>query len=206
QVSLTVMLAGKKFFYCLNGKWRDTKAFMQRSHKFRQFRMPTTLDPKLARAMVNLAKPEKGDRLLDAFCGSGGLLIEAGLLGLKATGVELDEKVFNGCRQNLESFGLKDFKLVNEDFLKAKFAEKFDAIVTEPPFGRSAKVSEKNLELFYKKMFDKLHELLKPSALLVLSLPMHNKRLYSNKFICLKHFSLRVHKSLTKHFFVLKKK
>lgn len=206
EVDLTALIQGKKLLFCLNGKWRNTKAFLKRSNKFRPFTLPTSISPELARALVNLGRAKKGGSLLDPFCGSGGILIEAGLICCNATGIEFDERVFEGCRKNLGFTGIKNIELMNEDFLKAGLKKKFDAVVTEPPYGRSAGLFGYGLNELYEKTINKVHELLKPKGLLVITFPKPIKKLFSNKFSILGHYVIRVHKSLERHVFIAERK
>jgi tRNA (guanine10-N2)-dimethyltransferase len=205
EVDLTALIQGKKLLFCLNGKWRNTKAFLKRSNKFRPFTLPTSISPELARALVNLSRVKKGESLLDPFCGSGGILIEAGLTGLKARGIEFDERVFDGCRKNLKFYGMRA-ELMNEDFLKAGLKKKFDAVVTEPPYGRSAGLFGYGLNELYEKSVNKIHGLLKPKGFLVITFPKPIKKLFSNKFSILGHYVIRVHKSLERHVFIAERK
>ncbi|MBW2993758.1 hypothetical protein KY317_04250, partial [Candidatus Woesearchaeota archaeon] len=62
---------------------------------------PVSLNPKLARAMVNLTGIRKGI-ILDCFCGVGGILVEAGLIGLKPVGYDIDQRMTDASRINLE--------------------------------------------------------------------------------------------------------
>jgi len=53
------------------------------------FRFPAKFHPPVARALVNgYTKP--GDRVLDPFCGSGSLLVEAAVAGRNAIGTDVD--------------------------------------------------------------------------------------------------------------------
>ncbi len=45
------------------------------------------MSPKLARCMVNLTGVKENDLVLDPFCGTGGILIEAGIMGARVIGV-----------------------------------------------------------------------------------------------------------------------
>ncbi|HPF95057.1 MAG: hypothetical protein KC582_03210 [Candidatus Magasanikbacteria bacterium] len=60
------------------------------------------LPPKLARMMVNIAQPKNA--LLDPFCGSGTVLMEAILLHptIKITGSDIDQKQVGGALMNLD--------------------------------------------------------------------------------------------------------
>ena len=62
------------------------------------------LPPKLARLMVNLAGAEvEGKALLDPFCGSGTVLMEAALVGYaKQIGSDIDPRQVSGSKQNID--------------------------------------------------------------------------------------------------------
>lgn len=120
----------------------------------RPFFSPTSLQPQLARALINLSGA--GREVLDPFCGTGGILLEACSLGLRATGVELDARVFEGCNENLWFFGC-DASVFNEDFLDWR-GGRFEAIVTDLPYGKSTALFGKALEDLYAKSFAKMRE------------------------------------------------
>jgi len=67
---------------------------------------PSTLPAKLARAMVNLTGIKKGT-LLDPFCGTGGILIEAGLMNLKPVGFDIEYPMINKARKNMKQYKIK---------------------------------------------------------------------------------------------------
>ena len=66
---------------------------------------PTSLHPLLARAFINLTGIRRGT-LTDPFCGSGGILIEAGLMGLSPRGYDIDKEMLEKARINLQKFHL----------------------------------------------------------------------------------------------------
>jgi len=99
------------------------------------------LPPKIARIMVNLALGKnftKDQVLLDPFCGSGNILMEASMLGLKIIGTDLSTDQLEGTRKNLNWLGVKNFSLLNLDATQI-FKEldiKINYIVTEPFMGK----------------------------------------------------------------------
>jgi len=98
------------------------------------------LPPKIARILVNLAiknTDPKGKVLLDPFCGSGTILMEAGLLGLSLIGNDLDMGQLTGAKRNLNWLGLSA-ELFNADAVKVSFQIKkpVDFIATEPYMGK----------------------------------------------------------------------
>ena len=111
---------------------------------------PHELDWKLARAMINLIGLKEGETLCDPFCGTGTILLEAEIMGIKAIGVDFDEKMCDITRQNLKVNGF-DSKVINGDFSKfTTMEDKFDAIVTDLPYGTASKSSENPQELIKK--------------------------------------------------------
>ena len=90
------------------------------------------MHPKLARAMVNLLYPAK--TITDPFCGTGGILIEAGLLKLQPIGIDIDKRMINATKTNLKKYKIKA-KLKQADALTVKAKN----IATELPFGRNTK-------------------------------------------------------------------
>ncbi len=111
--------------------------FMQRRPRRRPFFHPSAMPAKLARCMVNLAKPQKNDLFLDPFCGTGSFLIEAGLLGCKVLGSDAKRHMVKGSLRNLKFFGLKCEGLLVADAKHLPLKE-VDCITTDPPYGRSA--------------------------------------------------------------------
>lgn len=98
------------------------------------------LPPKIARILVNLAvgaNDPEGKTLLDPFCGSGTILLEAGVLKMNLIGNDLDPAQIAGARRNLDFFGLKSKLLAYEAAaLSDHLKEEIDFIATEPYMGR----------------------------------------------------------------------
>ena len=167
----------------------DPKEFMKRDPKARPVFNPTSLKPKLARLLVNLSGIKPGERLLDPFCGVGGILIEASLMGIDATGIEIDKRWADGARKNLDYYRLKA-NVINADFLEWEDG-RFDAIVTDLPYGRSSKLKG-DMETFYKNAFKKMEKL---SKKLVVMGPMDLSSLLDGWELD-EVVKMRVHKSL----------
>lgn len=100
-------------------------------HK-RPFFYPGSMNPKLARCMVNLSRIREGELLLDPFCGTGGILIEAGLIGCKLVGSDIYWKMQNGTAINLDYYGIKDYRTFHLDVRELKMYEKVASVVTDP--------------------------------------------------------------------------
>ena len=93
----------------------NKKHFEESKPHKRPFFYPGSMSPKLARCMVNLSRVKEGQLLLDPFCGTGGILIEAGLIGCKVVGSDIYWKMKNGTSINLDYYGITDYRTFNLD-------------------------------------------------------------------------------------------
>jgi len=172
----------------------EIQSIQHRHPNKRPFRAPTTLNPKLARALINLSGVEKGT-LLDPFCGTGGILIEAGLLNYKILGYDISKELLTKCEFNLKYYNIKNYKLKNKDALTKH--HKTNAIVTDLPYGRcSLKKGKKLYEDFLNNIKVKVAVLVFPNRI-----PKIPKR-----FKIINKFKLYVHGSLTRNIIILKHK
>lgn len=152
------------------------------------------LPPKLAKMMLNIAARTRDISQLhiyDPFCGSGTMLIEAGLLGTKkATGSDLARAAVDDANKAVVwARGQFDFGTLVDIFCHDATVlprhikpESVDVIVTEPFLGRPLRAGERStpeekLELvsLYKKMLAALFPLLAPGGVVVLALPFQTK-------------------------------
>ena len=100
------------------------------------------LPPKIARIMVNLAARGQSGTLLDPFCGTGTILMEAMLTGLSVLGSDNDQAAIDGTRANLEwlshTYSLKpdSYQLITADATHiSEHVQSVDFIATEPYLG-----------------------------------------------------------------------
>ena len=169
---------------------------------------PSTLMPLLARAMVNLARTSRNGTLLDPFCGVGGILIEAGLIGAKPIGVDIDAKMIDGARQNLEAFGVKDYQLLVGDARHLNVPE-VGAVATDPPYGRQATTAGVELKEVYGGALPSIAQVLKRKGYVCITSPAGLELegiAQSAGLRMIEKHEQRVHKSLTRSIYVMKKK
>jgi tRNA (guanine10-N2)-dimethyltransferase len=191
--------------------WKAEKArFLQREPIKKPAFHPTSLKPKLARLLVNLSRAKEKQLLLDPFCGTGSVLIEAAILGMKPIGIDIDAKMIKGSETNLKFYKLKA-KLLQGNALELEKVFKknsIDAIATDPPYGRSTFVGAKSLVALYRGFFSSAHKVLKPKKYLSLLYPhyINAKQLASRKQWKITFESeMYVHGGLTRKFMVLQK-
>lgn len=133
------ILTGKSFILGLKLAEIKSKPFTERGPRKKVFFHPTAMPAKLARCMVNLSQPKKGDLILDPFCGTGAFLIEAGLIGCRTIGFDADRRMVEGSVQNLSFYGLDPEGMAVADARSLPFADSsVDCVVTDPPYGISA--------------------------------------------------------------------
>ncbi|WP_295721801.1 TIGR01177 family methyltransferase [uncultured Methanobrevibacter sp.] len=181
--------------YILNKKYfQDFKP-----HK-RPFFHPGCMSPKLARCMVNLSRIKEGQLLLDPFCGTGGMLMEGGLIGARVVGTDIDWNMKNGSAINCEYAGVKDFKTYKVDINELKMYELCDAVVTDPPYGISTTTGGRD-DLIFKDFLLAIKRNMKDDALLVMASPHFvdiDQFLSEVGFEVLERYEIRMHKSLTR--------
>jgi tRNA (guanine10-N2)-dimethyltransferase len=114
-----------------------SKTFSERRPRKKPFFHPSAMPSKMARCMVNLAHAKAELVLLDPFCGTGTSLIEATFIGCRAVGIDAQRRMIMGTKRNLAHFGITAEGLIHADSRKIPFS-KVDAIVTDPPYGRSS--------------------------------------------------------------------
>lgn len=132
----------------------DRGLFEDRKNQDRPFSSPVSLDPVLALVMVNLSEVSAGDRLLDPFCGTGGILIEAGLCGVDVYGADLQQKMVEGTRENLEEYGIINHSISKSGIedIESVFEGEFDVVVTDLPYGQSSRKKGDPVEEFLEKV------------------------------------------------------
>jgi len=176
----------------------NARSFNGRKPQYRPYFHPSSLHPRIARALVNIAQARK--EVFDPFCGTGGILIEAGLMGLDTYGMDIEEKMVDGTRENLAHYGLAgDIRCGDATSIGETFERSFECIVSDLPYGKSTVVGG-GMDQLYERAFEQMHE--HSLHRLVIVVP----RLVdfaSYGYTVESHFSIRVHRSLQRHIHVL---
>lgn len=146
------------------------------------------LPPKLARALLNLARVPATATVLDPFCGSGTILTEAWLLGYRALiASDIDSTAIARTRSNLEwtdPESTRTVRLVDSGVKQLPGIlepASVDAIVTEPYLGppltgrerrEDIEEIEKQLQPLFHDMLTSFRVLLKPHGVAVVAFPL----------------------------------
>jgi tRNA (guanine10-N2)-dimethyltransferase len=207
DIKLRVLITEKKIHVGRNVGIIDRSQFEKRKVQHRPFFSPISLHPKLARALVNSSQIKKGEKLLDPFCGTGGILIEAGLVGSQIIGCDIEKKMIEGCKITLKHYGIKDFLLINEDIGDIKnHIKEVDAVVTDLPYGKSTTTKGEDVNLLYKRAFEIISKLLKKSGIAVVVSPKSNMSdFYNYNLTFLEKHEIKMHRSLTRYICLFQK-
>ncbi len=178
------------------------RGFNERHPNKRPYKTNLSMKPKLARAMVNMARVKIGNRIVDPFCGGGSIIIESGLMGIESVGIDISMKMINGCIANTTYYNIKS-EIYRGDFSLIKNIGKFDAVVTDPPYGRSSYKTE-SLESLYRRALKTFKESIKENGYIVMIFPSEKYLEISKEFFnVLETHRLYVHKSLTRYITLL---
>ena len=147
------------------------------------------LPPKLAQIIVNLATgakaPDRDFTVLDPFCGTGVVLQEAGLMGFSPLGSDLEPRMTEYSKKNLEWLQEKwdtsfDITLITGDATNLEWQENIDAIACETYLGRpfsslpdTETLTEvmQDVNLIHKRFLQNIARQTKPGLTLCLAVP-----------------------------------
>ena len=208
--SLVRVMAFEDDLYIAIEKIKLNKKHFEESkpHK-RPFFYPGSMSPKLARCMVNLSRVKAGDLLLDPFCGTGGIFIEAGLIGCKLVGSDIFWKMKNGTAINLDYYGITDYRTFHLDVRELKMYEKVSAVVTDPPYGISTSTGDVDGEGIFIEFFHSIYDNMKDDALLCMASPHYidlQPMVNEIGFEIIEQYGIKMHRSLTRIISVIRKK
>jgi tRNA (guanine10-N2)-dimethyltransferase len=162
--------------------------------------------PRIARAAVNLSGIKAHELIFDPFCGTGGLLLEAGLIGATALGSDVDSRMVFGTKMNLDYFDVESSLLVQDAKRLALQDECVDAVTTDLPYGHSVSIHAQSLEQLTEMALDEILRVLKSDAraVLISHNPIEREVLDAGFTIEGRHTQY-VHKSLTREIVVVRK-
>ncbi|MGB3534561.1 MAG: THUMP domain-containing protein [Microcoleaceae cyanobacterium] len=158
--------------HCFVGIALHSSNLDRRYHK--PYQPKVTLNPTVAYAMLQFLKPNSTSNcLLDPFCGSGTILLEAAttLSNYKIYGSDYNIKTIAGVQQNIRAAKMVNnisIKQADARYLNQVYpANFFTAIVTNPPYGiRMGK--QINFYHFYRLFLAGVSYVLKPQGRLLI--------------------------------------
>ncbi|MFW0862080.1 MAG: TRM11 family SAM-dependent methyltransferase [Candidatus Komeilibacteria bacterium] len=193
----------EEIFYGRTSAVQDYDSFSKRDYgKPGRDSTSGMLPPKLARIMLNLTGKDSSDIILDPFCGSGTVILEALALGYtNILGSDKSEVAVEDSSRNLIWWqqhhvlnNIPEVKRVRVEELSNFYDnDSVDAIVTEPYLGPPLRGKEspaqiismqKQLQELYSVTLTQFNKVLKPGGIIVMVWPVFvdkkDNRLYLN--------------------------
>jgi tRNA (guanine10-N2)-dimethyltransferase len=178
----------------------DRGSFDTRNPGKRDFFHPGVMMPRMVRTLINLTCVRAGDIILDPFCGTGGVLIEAEMLGIRSVGSDFDPMMTSGSRQNVA-----DSDLLLADATRLPFcSQSIDAVVTDFPYGQSVCIRKTDtMDNLYSDALEEIHRVIKSGCRAVVVTHSDISDIAGQHMTILQRHEQRVHKSLTRRILVL---
>jgi tRNA (guanine10-N2)-dimethyltransferase len=202
DIDIRLMICDERWYVGRKISKLSRSVFEHRRAHHRPFFSPISLHPKLARALVNLSQINNKGTLLDPFCGTGGILIEAGMVGAFIYGNDVESKMIHGCANTLTHFGIDDFKLTIGDIETViGIVPMVDAIVTDMPYGKSTTTRGESLQDLYHRAFETFTSVLKDDGVIIAGGSIPSLGDIGNEYFTVETvYPIRVHRSLTRYF------
>jgi len=201
------ILTEKRFIFGLKLAEIPAKPFVERRPRKKPFFHPSAMQAKLARCMVNLAKPKSGALVLDPFCGTGTMLIEATLVGCRSLGMDIQRRMAKGTLRNLAHFKIEPEGVVVAD-AQALPITKVDCVVTDPPYGISSTTLKRSTIQIVEEVLRSVYGSLGNGQRVCLAAPKKLNVASLSTALGYKHLEshfVYVHRSLTREIVVLEK-
>ncbi|PHQ46127.1 RNA methyltransferase [Halorubrum sp. C3] len=177
----------------------------------RPFFQPGSMAPADARAYANLAGAAPGRTLLDPMCGTGGLPLEAGLVGADAVACDAQAKMVRGARENFREYlgapdtdDSPDWHVARGDATALPVPDDaVDGVAFDAPYGRQSKIARHELaDLVAGALAEAAR--VAPRAVLVADRDWRAPAREAGWTVDAA-FERRVHRSLTRHVLVLRR-
>jgi tRNA (guanine10-N2)-dimethyltransferase len=117
-----------------------------------------------------LARAKAGELVLDPFCGTGSVLVEAAIIGCRILGCDIQRRMAEGTRRNLKHFGIEPEGLVIADSRKLPLSQ-IDHIVTDPPYGKSATTMKSTTKQIVEGVLGSARVVLREGQLICIASP-----------------------------------
>lgn len=190
----------------------DRGTFETRATKHRPYFSPVSGHPRWMRAIANLVAPSPPGVVYDPLCGTGGTLLEAGLAGHRTVGSDIDPRMVEGTTANLAHAKVDPLAVfpANVREAAALFRNETglsgpDAIVTDLPYGQSASTGKEGAEQVARWTLDTVADLLPAGRLAAIGAASESwLEPLPPGLVRVASYSLRVHKSLTRTYVVLR--
>ena len=201
------ILTEDKFIFGVKLAEIQAKPFVERRPRKKPFFHPSAMQAKLARCMINLARPKAGETILDPFCGTGTMLIEAKLIGCQALGLDIQRRMAKGTIRNMAHFKVKPEGIIIAD-AKDPPLTRVDCVVTDPPYGISSTTLKRTTKQIIEEVLTAVYELLSNGRRVCMAAPKKLDIAQTGTRLGYKHLEshfVYVHRSLTREIVVFEK-
>jgi tRNA (guanine10-N2)-dimethyltransferase len=201
------ILTSNRFVFGLKLAEIAAKQFVERRPRKKPFFHPSAMQAKLARCMVNLARPKSGDLVLDPFCGTGGMLIEAALIGCRILAMDIQLRMVKGALKNFTHFKIEPEGVIIGDARSIPL-EKTDCLVTDPPYGRSTMTFRRTTSQLIQQVLTSVHSLIEKGRRVCMAAPKTLNVVAIGTSLGYRHIEshfVYVHRNLTREIVVFEK-
>jgi tRNA (guanine10-N2)-dimethyltransferase len=205
ELTFACVLFGDSFLFGVSAYSKPSGLIAPRRPRKRPVFHPSTMPPKIARCMVNLARARPGATFADPFSGVGGILIEAAVIGCNILGMDASLRMLRGARRNTKYFGLEASGFLRIDAREMPLRE-IDAMATDPPYGRGSSTMGAKVSNLVEDFLAGAKWSLNRGGHICISAPVEvDVEGYARAvgFTVKERHLLRVHRSLTRQFVVL---
>lgn len=158
---------------------------------------PVALEPRLSRIMVNLTMARENYLLLDPFCGTGSIVLEAYDMNIRAIGCDLSVRMCYGANENMRN---TDNGIINCDALALPLqTSKINTIATDLPYGRSASTMKRAAKTLLKEFVSFVNGEMRGKRCCVMC-RKGDEQIFDNM---IEEYDIYEHKSLTRKLMVL---
>lgn len=179
----------------------DRGGFERRCPGSRSFFHPGVMMPRIARSLVNMSLAQEGEILFDPFCGTGGIVLEAVMCGLRGTGSDIDPVMVAGSMRNVPG---GDFFCADTMALPLKDSC-VHAVVTDLPYGQSSAIGAMSLDMLYEEALSEVERILVTGRRAVIVTHRDISAIAASFMTIEASYQQRVHRSLTRRILVVRK-
>ncbi len=184
-------------------------SFESRISERRAHFSPVSLHPRRAAGLVHMARVPAGGRILDPFCGTGGIALEAALLGFDIWASDLDPWMVQGTLTTLTDVGPEPLSTpaFQADIGDVPdLVEGVQGIVTDLPYGGASSTHDEDLERLYERALGAFADILPAGGHAVVGHARPELISSTPDLRVVERHGEYVHKSLTRHFAVLRRR
>ena len=128
-------------FWCFGILIKDRFAWHQ--HKQKPHSYSNSINISIAKALVNIAaKANKENKLLDACCGLGTIMLEACFSGNNIEGCDINEKICKNAKENLSHFNYIA-NVYNSDI--KNISKKYEAAIIDLPYNLFSNATDNDI-------------------------------------------------------------